>query len=441
MADYNVQLTISASDSASDILRNVAGQLDQAGDNTARVNREAQPASDSLKTMADNFNLAFNAAIVQRAIQLTTQIYSIGVEARNTANVFEALTNSAGLSEQTLALLQERTHGVVDNTTLMAGANRFMMMGLAENEDDLVNMIGLITDLSLVTGRDLNTAFQDFGMLLANQSVLRLDNFGLSSERVRARIEELQAASEDLSDEDAFNMAVFEEGAAVLERVAPAIEQNTRLVDQFGASVRNAGQNVGENLVANVDRLLGDITGLASGEGTIAQQLAREQQEIVTADEVHNAQELVAAFNSLDPTAMQELLQTQGDPAQFFRDLADYADQFTSSFGATPETFDMIQQSFDELDFTPAEEAAADFFLSMEQSSTAAIGAVGDDIDVIEQQLQTIAGQTYTVRVRVEVDDPNGIVSGGGFGGIAQTVRANGGTVPGADARTTVNGR
>lgn len=162
---------------------------------------------------------------------------------------------------------------------------------------------------------------------------------------------------------------------------------------------------------------------------------------MITAEDVHNAEALVAAFNSADPTAMRELLQTQGEPTQFFRDLADYADQFTSSFGETPETFDMIQQSFDDLDFTPAEQAAADFFLEMMESSSTATDAVTGDLDVITQQLQTLDGTTYTVRVRVDVDDPNGVLSTPGFGTnqLNQTVRNNGGTVPGADVR--VNGR
>lgn len=441
MADYNVSITVSANDTASDILRNVATGLDNAATSTANVAREAQPASASVKTMADNFNLAFQAGIVRRAMELTGQIYELGIASQNTANVFDAISASAGLSEDTLSRLTDRTRGVVDNMTLMAGANRFMMMGLADNEDELVNMIGTIADLSMLTGRDLNTAFQDFGMLLANQSILRLDNFGLSSENVRNRIEALQAAAEDLSDEDAFRMAVFEEAAQVLEPMGTALEENTRRVDQLGASARNAGQEIGSNLVDNVERLVTDIEGLASGEGTLAQQLARQEQDMITAEDVHNAEALVAAFNSADPTAMRELLQTQGEPTQFFRDLADYADQFTSSFGETPETFDMIQQSFDDLDFTPAEQAAADFFLEMMESSSTATDAVTGDLDVITQQLQTLDGTTYTVRVRVDVDDPYGVMSGAGFGSnvLSNTVRNNGGTVPGADVR--VNGR
>lgn len=448
MTDYNVSITISAADQASDELRNVSVRVREISDNTSNVAREAVPAGNSLKTMADNFNLAFNAAIVQRAINLTAQLYNIGVEARNTSNVFEALVNSAGLSDETLARLQERSHGVVDETTLMAGANRLLMMGLVDNEDELVNTVGLITDLSLVTGRDLNTAFQDFGALLANQSVLRLDNFGLSSERVRARIEELQATSADLSDTDAFNMAVFEEGARVLETVAPAIEANTRRVDQAGAELRNFGQDIGTNLVENVDRIINDLESLTSGTMSVGTAAAT----IVDASEAEAA---AAALGQIDPNVVEQLnsLGDGGGALAFFQQLKETTDTYTEFFGQAPTTMEVLQATMNDFDLTPAEEAAAHFWLDYVTGSDEAVIAVRENIDLsahhisevmdgVSSDIEALSAEVHPIRFRVEVDDPNGVFSGSGGGmGMAAAVRNNGGSVPGTDARVSVNGR
>ena len=49
----------------------------------------------------------------------------------------------------------------------------------------------------------------DFALMLANQSLPRLDNFGISSGKVRARIEELMSTVAGMTRETAFMQAVM----------------------------------------------------------------------------------------------------------------------------------------------------------------------------------------------------------------------------------------
>jgi hypothetical protein len=58
-----------------------------------------------------------------------------------------------------------------------------------------------------------------FNAMLANQSIERLDTFGISSGRVRQRIEEQMAATAGLSREQAFVNAVMEIGGQKLRDV------------------------------------------------------------------------------------------------------------------------------------------------------------------------------------------------------------------------------
>src|SRR3990167_9601565 len=103
-----------------------------------------------------------------------------------------------GDAEDTMKRLQEATLGIASDFDIRSGANILMQMGLAKSPEELEQIIGLITRIKKPTD-DLGTAIQDFSLLLSNQSILRLDNFGLSSARVRERIHELLASGEALN--------------------------------------------------------------------------------------------------------------------------------------------------------------------------------------------------------------------------------------------------
>lgn len=445
----NVEITIDAADRASGDLRNVETRLNNLDNASRNIDENAGSAATNMEQFGQKANLALDAVIIERGAQLATELYNIGENARTTSNTFDALTASAGVSANVMDELRARTRNVVDDTTLQAGANRLLMMGLVDNQDELVQTIGLITDLSVATGRDLSTAFQDFGALLANQSVLRLDNFGLSSTRVRERIEELQAAAEDLSDEDAFRMAVLEEGQRTLETVAPAIEQNITAIDRAEASAANLGSTLGENFAGNINAALTAVEQLAALPGLTAQ--------LAEVDAGREVQAVADAMSTIDPSVIERLNAAGGDTGalDFFTRLQETTQTYEDFFGQAPQTMDVFLATLNEADLTPAEQAAADFWLAYSTGADDAVAAVQDAmaqttaeasgaVDAITEQLQTLDGTTYTVRVRVELDDPNGVLghasgTGGGLG-IAGAVRNNGGTTPGADARTQRTG-
>jgi len=114
-----------------------------------------------------------------------------------TQRTFANLVDSIGGDvPQAMEQLRDATRGMVADDDLMAAANKFVAMGLAENTEEAAKLSEMATQLGMAMGEDATASMENFALMLANQSILRLDSFGISSGKVRERIEELTGATE-----------------------------------------------------------------------------------------------------------------------------------------------------------------------------------------------------------------------------------------------------
>jgi hypothetical protein len=121
----------------------------------------------------------------------------------------------------------------------------------------------------------------NFVLMLANQSVPRLDSFGISSGKARERILELMATVPGMTRETAFMTAVMEQGAIAMEKVGEqsggavgaAARLNvamTNLKNGVGRGFLDVFANVQGSLASIVTKLTPTITRIAQGLGGIA---------------------------------------------------------------------------------------------------------------------------------------------------------------------------
>jgi hypothetical protein len=144
----------------------------------------------------------------------------------------------------------------------MASANQLMQMGLANNADELENVAGMAVRLGTAMGRDATQSMEEFALLLANQSIPRLDTFGISAGRVRTRIKELRDANEGMTRETAFMTAVMEEGRKSMARLGDQAEDNLLAFEQLEASVADFKTAVGKELAPVIADLAGNLNDL-----------------------------------------------------------------------------------------------------------------------------------------------------------------------------------
>jgi len=189
-------------------------------------------------------------------------------ELEPTRVTFENLAKSIGATADALLVdLRKAAMGMVTDAELMQGANKFMAMGLAESSEEAAKLTEMAVKLGMAMGQDAATAMADFAAMLANQSIPRLDNFGISSGKVRKRIEELMEATEGLTRDQAFMQAVMEVGAEAMAKMGDISGTSAATMAQLRATFSNIITEIGSAFIPILQALLQPLAQLAKDYG------------------------------------------------------------------------------------------------------------------------------------------------------------------------------
>jgi len=157
-------------------------------------------------------------------------------KAANMRRELTAYAGSAAAAEAATQALIRATDGGLSRMDATAQASRLLSMGLADTATEagqLARMAVMLGDKTM----SVQQRMESFNAMLANQSIERLDTFGISSGRARQRIEELQAAMPGLSREQAFVNTVLEIGAEKLRAVEAEGVTAATSMEKLGAAV------------------------------------------------------------------------------------------------------------------------------------------------------------------------------------------------------------
>ena len=295
MADdsYNVQLVLTADDRLSITVRGVKRSVDDMDDGMKKAANGAGTLENSFKRLQQAMELGIAGAMLNKVGDIASQMYELGEATRIATSTFTSLSGGTAEANDLLAQLQERTGGIISNLELMQGASKYLSMGLGQTSEEVSRLIEMATKLGGAMGNDATSSVEDFAMLLANQSLLRLDQFGISSGKVRERIEELQAAIDGLSREDAFRMAVLEQGSEALDRLGDSADAAVTPLARFQTSLENIAAVASSNFATGVNATIGLIEGVVSAAN-------RSSPEVQAADQEAFARGVVVAERFLE---------------------------------------------------------------------------------------------------------------------------------------------
>jgi hypothetical protein len=259
--------------------------VEKFNDQLERTDEELKKAEQAGSKFGKSFD-SFVQGAYQRAGQMATEFLSslpgqivelgkLGAQAQAAELRFERFAGGAEQAEEFLQAFATATDGTVDKMGAMSSAARLLQMGLVADADEMETVAALATKLGDQT-QGATDRIADFSALLANQSIPRLDNFGISSGRVRNRIEELQRATAGMSREEAFKIAVMEEGAKSLDKLGDTSELAQVKIDKVTAAIADAKVGVGELIVelfdgvVNVDEFAARLRALPETIGQVA---------------------------------------------------------------------------------------------------------------------------------------------------------------------------
>lgn len=226
-----VELVIKARDDASKTLKQFGGSLKD-------IEREAAIAGAALVGIGAA-GLALSRSFLQSAVQ-NEQL------ARSFGNLSESIGSTA---DALLTQMHDATLGALSDAESMLSANQMIGMGLAETAQEAAGMAEMAVTLGAAFGKEATPALEQFTLMMANQSILRLDWFGISAAKVRVRILELQAATKGMSREEAFKIAVMEEGRRSMKRVGDVTDNTALAISQAQAAIRDLSAEMGTYLL------------------------------------------------------------------------------------------------------------------------------------------------------------------------------------------------
>jgi hypothetical protein len=128
---------------------------------------------------------------------------------------------------------------------MMQSASKLMSMGLADNAEELGRTSEMAVVLGQAFGRDAATAIEEWSLMMANMSIPRLDTFGISSGKVRDRINELMDSVKGMTRDQAFMIATMEQGAIAMDRLGGSATDTKLRFEQLQARIKDLKVEVG----------------------------------------------------------------------------------------------------------------------------------------------------------------------------------------------------
>lgn len=227
---FTVEVDITAKDKTSQALKGVKGGFDEAFNEilTGAFRRAGESALDFAKQIPG----------------MIVDLGKLGVSVEASERRFTQFAGGADKASMFLDAFNEGSLNTVDRMTAMSSAGRLLQMGLVKTGDEMSSIAAMATQLGDQT-MGAGERIADFAALLANQSIPRLDNFGISSGRVRQRIDELLKSGQALNREQAFKMAVMEEGKKALDTLGDTSDTAAVRIGKMTAAWNTLKQEMG----------------------------------------------------------------------------------------------------------------------------------------------------------------------------------------------------
>jgi len=229
----------------------------------SEVKQGCQEAKENFGNLGAAIQGALVAVGAAAATKLVAELAQVGAQAQQLRTNFERLSGES--AAQGLAKLRQETQGLISDDELLSAANKFLVMGLAKSTEEA----GKLAKMAAMLGGDM----QGFALMLANQSIPRLDNYGISAGRVRQRIEELQKAQPGLARETAFMQAVMEEGERAMQRLGDQSQTTMGQMRQVGAAFANLKADIAMMVseavapaIPAIKEMVGELGQLAASE-------------------------------------------------------------------------------------------------------------------------------------------------------------------------------
>ena len=208
--------------------------------------KRLEKASGGAAAAAKKLNLgmlAVQGAVITAGMSFLKSIPAIidqGVEIDRAETALIAYSGSAEEAARTVELMKDAADGAMSRMDAMRNATRLLSMGLASSADEAAKMTEVAITLGSTMGKGPQAALEDFSLMLANQSIPRLDTFGIAGAKVREIMADLAAKGIAPTDRQTrFLIATMEVAEEKMGLLEDAGYDATSSVDRLKATIED----------------------------------------------------------------------------------------------------------------------------------------------------------------------------------------------------------
>lgn len=304
-----------------DIILNMI-KTGRGGQESTAALKDVDKAQDAAEDSSKKFSLAqlglatALTGVTLAAIKQLPELFDLGFSYKNAQIALAAYSGSAEEAEKLTQAVTEAAGGAIDQMTAMQNATRLLSLGLAENAQEASELTRIAITLGATMGKDATQAFEEFTLLLANQSILRLDTFGISAGLVRQRMEELAQEMPEVDRQTRFLNATLEIARGRMEQLDEAGFEATSSLDVLRAKAADLKVGVSTLVFEALEPLIDSTLLLLEGNkpltDAIIEQLQAMADQGATAEELNTEIARLAFLTGLTVPEVRKLAEAAG---------------------------------------------------------------------------------------------------------------------------------
>jgi hypothetical protein len=247
-------------DEATRDIQDAKQELQGLDDVTRKADAGSRQADDGFTKLTNTLKAIGAVAAARKVAQVTVELAELGAQAERSERSFERIAGGSQRATIMLDQLQEATLYTRSEAQLMEDATNLMALGLADSAEGIADITRNVDAL----GGRFGGTMQQFQIMMSNDSLARVDSFGIGVEEATERIQELKDAGMDANE--AFDTAILELMNEKYEKLDGTVEDNVTSVLQAKAAWADLKSELGR--------------GFAPILGTMARGIAKVTREV-----------------------------------------------------------------------------------------------------------------------------------------------------------------
>lgn len=227
-------------------VENASGGVEKSFDKVDKATKRLDTDAVNLAARMQILTQAYD--VFKSSVNKAIDLAKLGAQAERVEDRFQKFAATIGDADEILEAFNRGSGGTVDSLSAMNQAALLIQQGLVTTNDEMEKTVEMATRLGDQTLGATNR-LEFFSQLLKNQSIRLLDNFGISSGKVRTRIKELMDATAGLTREEAFRIATFEEGQKALDVLGERVDDHAMKFERATVRLQEFRIEMGQKLM------------------------------------------------------------------------------------------------------------------------------------------------------------------------------------------------